>query len=66
MAKKRKSKKPPTLREQLLAAIEKSKMSQSELARESGVNQSTISRFLKGKTTVSVDIADKLFQAIGS
>jgi plasmid maintenance system antidote protein VapI len=60
MAKKRK-----TLTQQLLDAIAESGLSGYRLAKESGVPQQVLSRFLRGERTLTIETADRLADALG-
>ncbi len=51
--------------EQLKRAIREGKFSQAELARESGLSEAQISRFLKGERGLSLDSIDKMMDVLG-
>ena len=53
-----------TLRDELRAAIEASGKSANQIAKESGIDQSTISRFLLGKNP-TLDTVEKLAEYFG-
>jgi len=62
MGKKRKQK--PTLSDQIRRLIESSGMSRYEIARQTGIEQSVLSRFMSGErglTTLTLDRLGELF-----
>lgn len=56
---------PPNLRKLLAHAMQARGLSQTTLARASGVAQPNISDFLAGKSTVTVETAERLLHAAG-
>ena len=65
MAKRKKQTKTPTLSEQLRAAIVDSGLSLQQLARESGVDVSILSRFARRERTMTLELADRLAIRLG-
>lgn len=53
------------LRPTIIAAFERSGMTQQELSRLSGVHFVTVNRFLRGEQGFSFDLAEKLAAALG-
>ena len=51
--------------DQLKRTIQTCGRTQAELARESGVAESVISRFIRGETTIGQDNMDKLCRYLG-
>jgi transcriptional regulator with XRE-family HTH domain len=51
--------------DKLRERIEESGLSQSELSRESGVPQPSISRFMRGERGLSIEYVDKLAEYFG-
>ena len=49
----------------LRAAIEQGGVSHAELERETGVKRGSIMRFMRGETSLRLDIADRLAQYLG-
>lgn len=60
MAAKRTKAAPPTLSEQLRAAIVESGLSHYRLAKETGVSQPIITRFVNGTRSISLETADRI------
>ena len=60
MAKRKKQTKTTTLSEQLRAAIVDSGLSLQQLARETGVDAGSLSRFVRAERTLTLDSADRL------
>ncbi|MEN6452082.1 MAG: helix-turn-helix transcriptional regulator [Thermoguttaceae bacterium] len=58
-------KKPTTLTEQLKAAIVETDRSMGQIARESGIDIATISRFLHGKGGLSMEGLDAIGKSLG-
>ncbi|MBU6414246.1 MAG: helix-turn-helix domain-containing protein [Planctomycetes bacterium] len=50
-----------SMRQQLRSSVK----SRYRISRESGIAQSQISRFLKGESTITIDTADRLADAMG-
>ncbi len=59
------AKKPEKLTDQLRAAIRTSEKSMGQIARESGIDIATISRFIHGKGGLSVDGLDGIAACLG-
>ena len=63
------SKKPkkldPTLAETIRTKIKVSDLSQYKIAKDSGVDSGTLSRFVSGERSISIETADKLCKVIG-
>ena len=63
------SEKPAKIERQLIEAIRASRLTQLELAKLSGVDQGTLSRFLseemESRRTLSLPTADKLCRVLG-
>ena len=55
----------PTLTEQLLTAISESGLSVNRLAKESGVEQSSLQRFVTGERDMRLSNANKLAACLG-
>ncbi len=53
------------LSERIRKAILASGMSVNQFARKAGVSQPQISRFLKGERTLTLPVAEKVFEALG-
>lgn len=49
----------------LQEAIQKSGVSQAELERQTGVTRASIMRFVRGETSLRLDLADRLAQFLG-
>lgn len=66
MAKKKRKRDPQTLADALLDAIEHSPKSRYQLARETGIDAGTLSRFVNGsRTELRLSTIDKLMPALG-
>ena len=63
MASRRKRR--PTISEQLRKAITASGLSRCEIAKQSGIEQSALSRFMSGERGLSTSTLDKLADALG-
>ena len=57
---KRKPKTKPTMTDVLKATIRKSKMQLLPLSKATGVARASLIRFLRGDTSIRLDVADKL------
>ena len=60
-----KSKPKPTLTDVLRAAIEQSGLTRYRIAKETGIPESHLGRFVRGKMSVRLDKADKLAAYLG-
>ncbi len=58
-------KQPNKLSDQLRRAIETSNIGQNELARRIGLDKSVLSRFLHGKSGLSIQTIDAIGEALG-
>jgi transcriptional regulator with XRE-family HTH domain len=58
-------KKPPDLADELRRAIKMSGLSLNQLAKETGVHQAQLSRFVRGKRTITVSAAAKVCSYLG-
>ncbi len=57
---------PPSLADQLREAARDSGLSVYRLAKEAGVDQSTLNKFLAGdRDNLRLDVADRLFRVLG-
>ena len=57
---------PPSLADQLREAARDSGLSVYRLAKEGGVDQSTLNKFLSGgRDNLTLEIADRLFRVLG-
>lgn len=65
MAAKRTKAAPPTLSAQLRAAIAESGLSHYRLAKETGVSQPIITRFVNGTRSISLETADRIAAYFG-
>ena len=54
-----------TLGDQLVGAIERSGLSQAELARAADVDRAVLSRFVSGRNDIRLDTADRLARVLG-
>jgi transcriptional regulator with XRE-family HTH domain len=59
------SKSEPTITEVLRAAIEKSGLTRYRIAKESGIPESNLRRFVQGEMSVRLDSADRLAAYFG-
>lgn len=55
----------PQLSEQLLTHIERCGLTMYQLSKATGVDQATLSRFLNGRRSISLDAADKIGAFLG-
>lgn len=62
---KKKTKLDPTLAETIRKKIQVSELSQYKIAKESGVDSGTLSRFVSGERSISIETADKLCRVLG-
>jgi transcriptional regulator with XRE-family HTH domain len=60
-----KSKPKPTMTEVLKAAIEQSEVSRYRIARDTGILETSLSRFMRGETSLRLDKADVLADYLG-
>lgn len=58
-------KKSPTITDALKAAIKESGQSRYEISKATGILQTSLSRFVRGETSLRLDKADKLAQYLG-
>lgn len=65
MAKKQAKKAPPTIAAQLRAAVADSGLSQYRIAKETGISQPIITRFVNGDRDMSLENAGKLADFLG-
>jgi len=59
------SKSKPTITEVLRAAIEKSGLTRYRIAKETGIPESNLRRFVQGEMSVRLDNADRLAAYLG-
>jgi len=62
---KRKTREPATLSDQLRCIIEDGELSRYEIAKQSGVDASQLCRFVKGKGRLTTDSLDKIGAVLG-
>ena len=60
-----KSKTKPTMTEVLKAAIEQSGISRYRIAKDTGILETSLSRFMRGETSLRLDKADVLADYLG-
>ena len=60
-----KSKTKPTMTEVLKAAIEQSGVSRYRIAQDTGILETSLSRFMRGETSLRLDKADVLAEYLG-
>ena len=60
-----KSKKKPTMTNVLKTAIEKSGVSRYRIAQDTGILETSLSRFMRGETSLRLDKADVLAEYLG-
>ncbi len=60
-----KSKKKPTMTDVLKNAIEKSGVSRYRIAQDTGILETSLSRFMRGETSLRLDKADVLAEYLG-
>jgi transcriptional regulator with XRE-family HTH domain len=60
-----KSKRKPTMTEVLKAAIEESGLTRYRIAKDTGIDQAALMRFMRGETSLRLDRADVLSGYLG-
>jgi transcriptional regulator with XRE-family HTH domain len=60
-----KGKSKPTMTEVLKAAIEQSEVSRYKIAQDTGILETSLSRFMRGETSLRLDKADLLAAYLG-
>lgn len=60
-----KSKKKPTMTDALKAAIKESGLTRYEISKATGILQTSLSRFVRGETSLRLDKADVLAEYLG-
>jgi len=60
-----KRKKRPTLTEALRAAIDESGVTRYRIAKETGLQEASLSRFMSGETSLRLDKADAIAEYLG-
>lgn len=60
MAKKKKTKQPQALSDQLRAIIESHELSRYRICKETGIDAGQLTRFMQGTTGLTMDTLDKL------
>jgi transcriptional regulator with XRE-family HTH domain len=60
-----KSKQKPTMTEALKAAIEESGLTRYRIAKDTGIDQAALMRFMRGETSLRLDRADVLADYLG-
>ena len=60
-----KSKSKPTMTEVLKAAIEQSGLTRYRIAKDTGLTEATLCRFMQGETSIRLDRADVLAEYLG-
>lgn len=60
-----KSKPKPTMTDVLKAAIEQSGVSRYRIAQDTGILETSLSRFMRGETSLRLDKADVLAEYLG-
>ena len=60
-----KSKKKPTMTDVLKTAIEESSLTRYEISKATGILQTSLSRFVRGETSLRLDKADVLAEYLG-
>lgn len=58
-------KKQTTITEQVIAAIESAEISRYEIAKQTGVSQAALSRFVNGTRSLTIESLDKLAECLG-
>lgn len=56
----------PPISEQLRRAIEQSGMSRYRISRETGINESVLSRFIRGETGLTLETVDTICELLGA